>query len=59
MTAPSRQDLTEISRALALGFTPERLEEVLPEVQRLWHQARQLREVLVSNEEPATRFAPE
>ncbi len=59
MTAPSRQDLTEISRALGLSFTPERLEEVLPEVQRLWHQARRLREVLVGNEEPATRFAPE
>jgi hypothetical protein len=39
---PTSEDLAAMARALGLDFSPERLEVVLPEVRRLWAQARQL-----------------
>lgn len=59
MTELSLQQLTELAKVLGLDLPPDRLEQVLPEVQRLWRQAQRLREVLGASEEPATRFVPE
>ncbi len=59
MVELSLQQLTELAKDLGLDLPPDRLEQVLPEVQRLWKQAQRLREALGTFEEPATRFVPE
>ncbi len=56
MTASSLPQLKELAQSLGLELTPERLEAVLPEVQRLWAQAARLRAVEVTSDQPATRF---
>ncbi len=58
MAELSLEQLTELAKALGLDLAPDRLEQVLPEVQRLWKQAQRLREALGTSEEPATRFSP-
>ncbi len=59
MAELSLQQLTALAQLLGLDLSPDRLEQVLPEVQRLWKQAQRLREALGTSEEPATRFVPE
>ncbi len=59
MAELSLQQLTELAQLLGLDLPPDRLEQVLPEVQRLWKQAQRLREALGTSEEPAMRFVPE
>ncbi len=59
MVELSLQQLTALAKGLGLDLPPDRLEQVLPEVQRLWKQAQRLREALGTSEEPATRFVPE
>ena len=39
---PTIEDLAAFARTLGLDFSRKRLEAVLPEVRRLWAQARQL-----------------
>jgi len=55
----SLQQLTELANLLGLALPPDRLELLLPEVQRLRAQAQRLREALPNAEAPATRFVPE
>ncbi len=59
MGTPSIEELTAIARALALDLSPERLQVLLPEVQRLWEAARRLRELPLESEEFGTRVLPE
>lgn len=58
MSEPSIHDLTEIAKSLGLQWSKSRLEDVLPEVQRIWSHARKLRELLARADEPMTRFHP-
>jgi len=58
MSEPSIHDLTEIARSLGFEWSQSRLEDVLPEVQRIWAHARRLRELLARADEPLTRFRP-
>lgn len=55
MAAPTLDELTVMAQALGLPFSAAQLARVLPEVQRLWEQARRLRELRLAAEEPATR----
>lgn len=58
MTDPSLQELAELARSLGLSWSQDRLEAVLPEVQRVRGHARRLRELLARADEPLTRFHP-
>lgn len=59
MTEPALtiQDLEVMADLLGLSLSPERLQRLLPEVQRLREQAARLRELPLDPEEPALRFA--
>lgn len=60
MTEPiSVDDLMAAAGALNLPLVADRLEALLPEVQRLRQQAGRLRGLPLETEEPAARFAPE
>ena len=49
---PTSADLLVLARALGLDLSRERIETVLPEVRRIWAQARQL-DALPLDEAPA------
>lgn len=55
----TQHELLAIARSLGLEFSPQRLQQLLPEVQRLREQADRLHEFAQGAEEPATRFNSE
>lgn len=60
MTEPlSVEELKAAADALNLPLVADRLEKLLPEVQRLRQQAGRLRGLPLETEEPAARFALE
>ncbi len=56
---PTIEDLAAMARARGLEFTIERLEAVLPDVRRLWAQARELRAVPLDEGHPGAPGEPD